>query len=729
MDDQDVGALLHGWRLQRAYSVRDLAKVMAIHHTLLSRIEKGQRRLSSRSAERAEAALNTDGALVEAVVARRPASDAAMVVNQLPPCEPLVDRCELLETIRTAFTQPAGSARTWSPTVVLTGPGGIGKTAVASAAAYQLQDDFEGVLWADLRGWDEVTGRRDTALLLRWWCAATANLASGDLPTGLDDLSDLWRSIMVQRRFVIGIDNAQSGQIPPLIPASAGSVVLVTSRERVPEVPGQVRWVPVPPLASEDAITLVARRSGEEPDRVARLAPRGGGFPLALRALGDYVAAHTGDEELISQMSMDAAPPDAVRQSAKVSYQELTEEQARAWRLCAILPEVSPESAAATLAVDEREACSALDAVADRTLLTKRGRRWLFHELHRKYALEVSQRVDSRAERDAAAERAFIFMLHGWAHASVILAPDRSIGPPLDPPPPSVDPPSFDSYNSALEWAESCWEYLSVSVHRSIERGWIRVAWQLVACSFSYIILVKDYDRAYELAGAAGAATERAGEIEGQAWMAHIMGCIDTDRGDLDAAIQHLTRSLELRRRRGDSRDIGWSAQALARAHLQHADPSPALELLNEAVDALDSIGATSAVGSTLSLRGTVYLAAYELDRADRDLTRAVEQLPVGGDPLLHCYAYTRLAVVRLRQQRLAEAEELARHADEYGREHSAYHSEVDALDVLGQILAEKGDAAGSRKAWIRAVQLADYRSSPEANRIQKQLDELDPLS
>lgn len=730
MEDHDVGALLHWWRLRREYGVRELAHAITIHHTYLSRLESGVRRLSSQLARQLDQELDTGGALVEAVAALGSARESltGFPPNQLPPPEALVDRLQLVEHIHTAL-QPNGQQRSWSPTVVLTGPGGIGKSAVAAAAAYQMRERYEGVLWADLRGWDEVTGPRSPAVLLRSWCALAANSVVTDLPTELDDLVELWRSIMARRGFIIGIDNARSEQIPPLIPASPGSVILITSRDRVPDVPGQVQWVPVPPLEADDATTLVAQRSGQDRHTIARLAPRGGGLPLALRALGDYVAAHTGDEELIDQMSTDTAPPDAVRRAAQLSYQQLTDEQARTWRLCAILPDLSPESAAATMALDEGEIRSVLDAVADATLLTKRGRGWQYHELHRKYALEESQRVDSRAERDDAAERSFAFMLHGWAHASVMLAPDRSVGPPLDPPPPNVHPPRFDSYDSALKWAEAHWEYQPVAVHRAIERGWVRFAWQLVASSFAYIMLVKSYSTAYDLAAAAEALTERATELEGRAWMAQIQGYIDTERGELEQAVHHLSRSLDLRRRRGDARDIGWAAQALARARLLQGDPSSeTVELLGEAIDALDSVGATSAVGSALSLRGTVYLTVGELALADADLTRAVEQLPVGGDPLLHCYAYTRLATVRLQQHRFGDAEGLARHADEYGKEHSAYYSEVDALDVLGQVLHQSGDTTGARKSWTRAIEIADYLGTPEAARIQSQLDQLDPL-
>lgn len=94
-----------------------------------------------------------------------------------------------------------------------------------------------------------------------------------------------------------------------------------------------------------------------------------------------------------------------------------------------------------------------------------------------------------------------------------------------------------------------------------------------------------------------------------------------------------------------------------------------------------------------------LYLATRDLDAAATDLTRAVEQLPIGGDPLLHCYAYTRLAETRLHLNDLGDAEVLARHAIEYAAEHTARFSEVDALDILGQILNQQQDAEGAARS------------------------------
>lgn len=714
--------------------MRELAKSMQVHHTLLSRWESGQRRLTAEMAGRLDAELGTAGELAAAVVQlpvngeAKPSSGRAprAAVAQLPPVEKLVDRTSLLEIITTEVGQAVPPGVSSPRTVVLTGPGGIGKTAVAVAAATRLRPDYDGILWADMRAWDASTGPRSVTTVLRSWCAVATGIPVVDLPNDLDDLIGLWRSSLLQSRYIIGVDNARSEQISPLIPASPGSVVLITSRDRVPTVPGQVRLLPVPPLELQDATTLIASRAHQPPHRVARLAARGSGLPLALRSLGDYVAAHNGNQEMIEEMSADPAPPDAVRGTARASYRHLTDEQAKAWRLCAILPHVTPDSAAAVSGLDVQQARSLLNAVADMSLLTKHGREWIYHELHRAFALEESQRVDSRAVRDSAAERGLTYQLHGWANASVMLAPDRAIGPPLDPPPPTVRPPAFDSYEAALNWAESRWEYLPISVRTAIDKGWNRMAWQLVAAAFNYIILAKTYEKAYELAQTVITVCERSETVEGLAWMLHGLGYIDTERRDLDSAVRHMERALELRRRRGDLRDVGWSAQVLGRALLLRGDaPNSASAVLTESVDALDSIGATSGAASARSLRGTLYLATGKLDNATADLNKAVEDLPIGGDPLLHCYAYTRLAEARLHQQHPGEAVELAEHAAEYAREHTARFSEVDALDVLGQAQKARGEFDHAARAWQRAIQLADHIGDPSADRLQDQLDEL----
>ena len=67
MRDEDIGALVQQWRQERARGVRELAKSIQVHHTMLSRLESGQRRLGLELAQRLDRELATVGDLAAAV--------------------------------------------------------------------------------------------------------------------------------------------------------------------------------------------------------------------------------------------------------------------------------------------------------------------------------------------------------------------------------------------------------------------------------------------------------------------------------------------------------------------------------------------------------------------------------------------------------------------------------------------------------------------------------------
>ena len=108
-----------------------------------------------------------------------------------------------------------------SPISVVTGPEGVGKTALAVKWAHQAADRFrDGVLYLELGSYDV---EKALASLLRG--------LGTEVPDELNERTALWRTTVARRRVLLVLDNARDAdQVVPLLPGSGPSVVVVTSR-------------------------------------------------------------------------------------------------------------------------------------------------------------------------------------------------------------------------------------------------------------------------------------------------------------------------------------------------------------------------------------------------------------------------------------------------------------------------------------------------------------------
>ncbi|HEV2635146.1 MAG TPA: BTAD domain-containing putative transcriptional regulator [Actinocrinis sp.] len=187
-----------------------------------------------------------------------------------------------------------GRCDTAVPVVVLAGPAGAGKSALAVHASHALCDQFPGgQLYVDLHG-GSARPVGPAEALERFIRALDATGAP--IPPGLDERAEAYRDLLADREVLIVIDDAvDESQVAPLVPGNPASAVVVTSPNRLTGLPGAVH-VEVGALAAEQSVRLLHRivgggRLAAQGPAAARVAEYCGHLPLALRIAGARLSA------------------------------------------------------------------------------------------------------------------------------------------------------------------------------------------------------------------------------------------------------------------------------------------------------------------------------------------------------------------------------------------------------------------------------------------------------
>lgn len=377
--------------------------------------------------------------------------------RMLPPASAaFTDREDVLQWIAELMDEgdrPPGS----SAVAVLVGPGGIGKTEAVVHSAHALGERFpHGTLHVDLRGASAATALEPSDVLARF--LERLGVPSATVPGDEDRQCDLYRDCMADRRMIVVLDNAHDDtQVLPLLPASPGSLVLVTSRHRLPRLVALgARRRTLRPLSLTDSVALLERVSGRElPDgqgaeAVRAVAEATGGVPLALCTTGSGLAEreHLTWERMAQQLSHrldgrdrggdavhdpghDSADP--VRLAHDASYAELGPECAALYRAIAVWdwPTVTVACAAHSVGVSEEEARELLERLARVHLLEEVGEeRYRFHDLTRAHARQLAIAEDGPARSAAVVRRVAVAQLRRTAAADFRVMPKRwRVGP------------------------------------------------------------------------------------------------------------------------------------------------------------------------------------------------------------------------------------------------------------------------------------------------------------
>jgi DNA-binding SARP family transcriptional activator len=293
----------------------------------------------------------------------------------------------------------------------ITGTAGVGKTALAVRWAHLVRDRFPGgQLYLNLRGYDpgEPADPADALAALLHALAPGAPPA----PPGLEERAARYRTAVAGRRMLIVLDNAAGAdQVRPLLPGTAGCVVVVTSRDSLAGLVALhgARRIDLDLLPRSEAVALLRRLIGaridDEPDVATALAELCARLPLALRVAAELAVCRPAAtlSNLVSELrpqgrfDLLGAGGDqraAVRAVFSWSIRQLSDPAARTFMLLGLHPgeQFDTRAAAALVGGDHDEVCRVLDALARAHLIQQVGcHRYAMHDLLRSYAAGLAR--------------------------------------------------------------------------------------------------------------------------------------------------------------------------------------------------------------------------------------------------------------------------------------------------------------------------------------------------
>ncbi|MFD8725777.1 tetratricopeptide repeat protein [Streptomyces sp. NPDC059629] len=465
----------------------------------------------------------------------------------------------------------------------VSGLGGIGKTALAVETAYLAcrKGWFPGgVLFVDLHGYDEVPVTADQALqsLLR-----ALGVPPEHIPVAADDRAVLYRSVLAERALERGAvlvlaDNASSpDQVRPLLPGEGRHRVLVTSRDRLPQL--GARLVPLDQLTPADARQLLDRalriadpedgRVADEAEAAGQLADLCGRLPLALQIAAALLAEDPGMPvaELVGELvashdrlvHLDDGER-SVRAAFELSYRRLPPEQARLLRLLALVPgpEVSSEVAAALVGADDpplRE----LKGLARAHLVEWGSERgwWRLHDLVRVFGAGVVAGDGGLREEGEAARERVLASYCRWAEA----ADER-----LQWLPGMAEPERFAHRAQAMAWLDGERMGLVAAVGWAREERFALLTASLAGSLGEYLLRRRYFDDFISVMGAAREAAHQAGDQLREARASDNLGIALREAGRTEEAISAHTHAWDLFQSVGGRRDEAMASNNLGLA-------------------------------------------------------------------------------------------------------------------------------------------------------------------
>jgi DNA-binding SARP family transcriptional activator len=447
-------------------------------------------------------------------------------------------------------------------TVAVDGLPGVGKTSLVVHWAHTVAGKFpDGQLFIDLQGYDAKEAVSTEQALTHFLSALVE--AHSEIPETAEAQASLYRALTAGRRMLVILDNARDAeQVGPLLLDAPGCFVIVTSRNKLSGLvvqEGAHHLGLDPPSMQESRAGLLPRlgpgRDADDLTAIDDIIEGCGRLPLAMAVVAARAAAYPNwrlseiAQELRDAKTLDVFegddPRSDVRSVFSWSYRMLSEPAARLFRLLALHPGSGFGSAtAASLAgIPLREAEELIEELTRTRLLTPyQPRRYLFHDLVHLYAVELSETVEGRAERQAALARLMDHLQQTTYAAGSQLRPRLLAKPPA--PREGVTPERITGVVEAMSWFAAERSVLEAVVEENSVADF--PTWRIVENSLPFYQRGGMFRALEDTARSALRTARLLEDREGQARMHRLIAGAKVSRGLSTSAINHFERALTL---------------------------------------------------------------------------------------------------------------------------------------------------------------------------------------
>ncbi|WP_281179026.1 AfsR/SARP family transcriptional regulator [Actinoplanes rectilineatus] len=647
---------------------------------------------------------------------------------QLPHDQPMfVGRTAELAKLHEVVRSMRDTRRTSPMVVAVDGMGGVGKSTLVTHFAHRVAAEFtDGQLHLDLRGYQGEDGSVLAADALRTLLYGLG-LRASDVPDTFDALVGTYRSLTAGKKILVVLDDVRdAAQARPLLPNSADSLVLITSRRPltglavsdgarlhrayVPELPDARRL-----LSARLEHLHDPRAIGLEPAVIDEIIELCGRLPLALAILAARLSVRpklslaTVAAELRDGSQRLAAFPEGrdgagPRTAFSWSYRQLSPGAARLFRLLsmALAPGITIEAAASLGGQGLHITRAEIEELSEAALVTEdESGCFTSHVLVRAYAEELFRTTETVTEQRAAVTRLLQYYLHSSFNAQVVLEPNRT---PIAPAPaePGVVPERPRSYREAIDWFAAHREVLKEAVRTAADLDHGIVPWQLAITMQQYFEWFGHFPDWEDVMRFALRAARGSGDVVGEA---HVLRSLAGARWFLNAydeSLELLSAALQV------YVDHGMLLEQ-ALTHVNFHSVNTALGEHRKALEHAEiAVGLSQAAGSDRSERcldcmgrSLTHLGEYE--KADVELHKALDlNLAVGRR---HEEAMIRVSIAHnlIKLGRTEDAVAELKWAVEAARSvgQGPYHFE--AFRSLAELLIDTHDLAGAREAFDQA--------------------------